>query len=162
MIPFEMKILNYKNGTYTVEYLPRDTNCTPIRLDIKLDLDTLTSESTVIEKLKQSSPQEFWNSELDVTEIDHDVLSRLVNTTHVVDDMSITGGEGQTTPFRRVRRQHIQAPLSSSSRVVPSSGADPDVGESSPEEVAGPGEQNIIRLKILIQQVLQEMAEGTV
>ncbi len=35
-------------------------------------------------------------------------------------------------------------------------------GSSTPEQVAGREEQNIIKLKILIQQVLQEMAEGTV
>jgi hypothetical protein len=36
------------------------------------------------------------------------------------------------------------------------------VGSSSPEEVATPQQQNVIKLKMLIQQVLQEMAEGTV
>jgi hypothetical protein len=35
-------------------------------------------------------------------------------------------------------------------------------GSSSPEEVASPYEQSTVKLKMLIQQVLQEMADGTI
>jgi hypothetical protein len=44
----------------------------------------------------------------------------------------------------------------------PQPGQASTTGSSTPEQVANPEEQNIIKLKILIQQVIQEMADGTV
>ena len=63
MISFKMKILNYNaGGSYSVEYIPQDTKCTPVKLDIRIDSATASNPAQVVELLKKSSTQEFWFS----------------------------------------------------------------------------------------------------
>lgn len=160
MIHFKMKILSYNsNGSFLVEYIPNDNRCTTIKLTIGVPETSLNNNNEVLALLKNASPQDYWHKELLNTQIDQRNLSRLVNTTYEVKELEPIlihnpvgnfslptsvpdprGGNGQY-----VTRPHV-----------------PHVGRSSPEQVASPEEQNKIKMKILIQEVLQEMAEGTV
>ena len=186
MIPFEMKILSYNNATYTVEYKANNEKCTPVKLNITLDASALTTKANVIDALKKSSPQDFWQSELASSEIDHSSLASLVNTSYSVGELRLTSGTGNSTPTRgpinldlnsfspiEIRESARPTPSNNTVNRTPapstnstpsnlSSGADPTVGSSTQEQVVPANEQSVIRLKILIQQVLQEMAEGTV
>jgi hypothetical protein len=178
MIPFEMKILSYNNATYTVEYIPKNEKCTPVKLSIKLDSAALTTKANVLDALKKSSPQDHWESEVSTSSIDHSVLASLVNTSHAVGEITLTSGTGNSTPtssyniqrntFTAIDVNRVENSVSSrptptnSTPINLSSGADPTVGSSTPEQVVSGNEQSVIKLKILIQQVLQEMAEGTV
>jgi len=165
MIPFTMNILNYKNGVYTVEYLPSAQNLhIPIKLDIQVDPEVLTDRSKIIERLKMSSPQEYWYSQSQAAEVDNNLAASLVNTSHEVAHVP-------TRPTNPVNSfgYHLapREPVGPSIEQVEdntdeSNNISNTVGSSSPEEVATPQQQNVIKLKMLIQQVLQEMAEGTV
>ena len=179
MIPFEMKILSYNNAAYTVEYKPNNEKCTPVKLNISLDPTAMTTKANVLDALEKSSPQDFWRSELAASSIDHSELASLVNTSYSVGELRLTSGTGNSTPtdsfninretFSQIeirqqsRSSEISRPTTQSSAPANlSSGADPTIGSSTSEQVAPAHEQSVIKLKILIQQVLQEMAEGTV
>ena len=154
-----MKILNFNtNGTYSVEYIPDNEKCTPIKLEIQLDSITLGDENLVIERLKASSPQDYWETEVNNSVVNIEKLQNLVNTTyhvtHSVGTTTVNPVTGFTTPPTNTISIPEHVNLSS-----------PPVtrnGRSTPEQVASRDDQSVIRLKILIQQVLQEMAEGTV
>lgn len=162
MIPFTMNILNYKNGVYTVEYLPSAQNLhIPIKLDIQVDPEALTDKSKIIERLKMSSPQEYWYSQSQAAEVDNNLAASLVNTSHEVAHVPTR----PTNPvnsfgYHRAPREPVGPSIEqvedNTDNISNTSGS------SSPEEVATPEQQNVIKLKMLIQQVLQEMAEGTV
>lgn len=163
MIPFTMKILRYNGGTYTVEYIPEDKECKPVKLNIQLDQNTLHDKDQIIEKLKLSSPQSYWYDQIVALESDviNNIANDLVNTSHSVRDM---GSQLTANPVNTFNFHPIPAPirgprLPTNTPPAPVAGGR---GSSTPEQVAGPEEQNIIKLKILIQQVIQEMAEGTV
>ncbi len=176
MTPFKMKILGYNAGSYSVEYIPENPLCKPIKLNIQLDADTLTNKEEIIERLKASSPQDYWYDQVMAGELNqiNEVAASLVNTTHAVQSV----GTMPTNPVNTFSFHPRRAPLRGpdiQSVALPESTArsmqEQPVqvqhgravrGSSSPEQVAGPEEQNIIKLKILIQQVIQEMAEGTV
>ena len=164
MIPFKMKILNYStSGSYSVEYLPENEKCTPIKLDIRIDATTTSDPEQVVVLLKNSSPQEFWANEIGNSEINHDALMKLVNTVHSVNSIGATStGYSTPLPRRAVVRERI-AEVSSPTTQEASGVAAPGIEGFTPnQQVAGRDEQMIIKLKVIIQQVIQEMAEGTV
>jgi hypothetical protein len=159
MISFKMKILNFNvNGTYSVEYIPDNEKCTPIKLEIQLDSITLGDENLVIERLKASSPQDYWQNEINNSVVNIEKLKNLVNTTyhvkHSVGTTTVNPVTGFTTPPTNsvLPAEHVNLSRTPA----------PRHGNSTPEQVASRDDQSVIRLKILIQQVLQEMAEGTV
>ena len=166
MIPFKMKILGYQSGTYTVEYIPEDADCKPIKLNIQLDQETLHDKDQIVERLKLSSPQDFWYNQIIAKDSNrvNEIASSLINTTHAVKDVS----NRTLNPVDTYSFHPIPAPIRGPSiervNLPPSTmqALGSTAGSSTPEQVAGREEQNIIKLKILIQQVLQEMAEGTV
>ena len=151
-----MKILNYNaGGSYSVEYIPQDTKCTPVKLEIRIDAATASNPAQVVELLKNSSPQEFWFSEINNSRVNQDALRNLVNTEYTVTNQSretlSNPVTGFSTPHRRRPRVEVSPP--STSTTLP---------QSTPEQVASRDDQAIIKLKVIIQQVIQEMAEGTV
>lgn len=175
MTPFKMKILGYNAGAYSVEYIPDNPLCKPIKLNIQLDADTLTDKEEIIERLKASSPQDYWYNQVMAGELNqiNDVASGLVNTTHAVHSAGAIPTNPVNTFSFHPRRTPLRGPTIESVALPESTAAAAQEpaqvqhgravrGSSSPEQVAGPEEQNIIKLKILIQQVIQEMAEGTV
>ena len=160
MILFTMKILGYSAGCYNVEYLPNNPRCTPIKLNIQLDNSIINNKEFVLEKLKASSPQDYWLKQLAAQNTGNAsrVASELINTTHVVREPitlpvnPVTSFVQETQPWPQFNYEVPPPPPPPQSTV----------GRSTPEEVSSPEDQNVIKLKILIQQVLQEMAEGTV
>lgn len=158
MISFKMKILNYnQGGSYSVEYIPQHAKCTPIKLDIQIDAATSTNPAQVVELLKNSSPQEYWFSEINSSRVNQDALRNLVNTEYTVTSQSSeipnTPVTGFSTPHGARRRIEVTDPTTSFSSTIP---------QATPEQVASRDEQAVIKLKVIIQQVIQEMAEGTV
>ena len=158
MISFKMKIVKYNpSGSYLVEYLPDNEKCTPVKLDIHIDIATTNDPTEVLELLKNSSPQSFWESEISNRNVDHDTLRKLVNTVHSVSDTGqtrVTTGYSSPTPISaQVRPNNI------SSTNVNSPGIE---GFTTDQQVSSRNEQQLIRLKVIIQQVIQEMAEGTI
>jgi hypothetical protein len=154
MIAFKMNILNFNsNGSYSVEYIPESSECTPIKLTIQLD-PKLLSEGTkemILNRLKSSSPQDYWERELASINSSSCDLASLVNTVHDVSEINSVGNfSGRTT-----RSQFAGVDL-------PSSTVNPLIGRSSPEQYANDVAQERVRLKLLIQEVIEEMAEGTV
>lgn len=163
MIPFTMKILGFKGGTYTVEYIPQNPSCKPIKLDILLDQGTLFYKDQIIERLKSAAPQEYWQNQIiaETAKEITDVAASLVNTSHQVSDASSRVVNPVNNFNFHPPAQPLQGP-DIDAVPLPRQANIPAAGSSTPEEVAGREEQNIIKLKILIQQVIQEMAEGTV
>jgi len=158
MISFKMKIVKYNpSGSYLVEYLPDNEKCTPVKLDIHIDIATTNNPTEVLELLKNSAPQSFWESEISNRNVDHDALQKLVNTVHSVSNTSqarVTTGYSSPAPmFAQVRPNNV------SSLDVALPGAE---GFTPDQQVSGRNEQQLIRLKVIIQQVIQEMAEGTI
>lgn len=178
MTPFKMKILGYNAGAYSVEYIPENTLCKPIKLNIQLDADTLTDKEEIVERLKASSPQDYWYNQVMAGELNqiNEVASSLVNTTHAVQSVHTMPVNPVNSFSFHPRRAPLRGPdieavalPESTAQAMQEQQAPMQVqhgravrGSSSPEQVASPEEQNIIKLKILIQQVIQEMAEGTV
>jgi hypothetical protein len=160
MIPFKMKILKYNtNGSYSVEYTPEDEKCTPIKLEIYVNVNDSSNTNEVLTMLKNSSPQDYWRKEIrSSTGIDHNALQRLVNTEHSVNTINEAPEEtvitGETSPIDLAPRQIVNGTTTPSRSQLPAG--------STPEQVASPGEVAAIRLRVAIQHVLQEMAEGTV
>lgn len=170
MTPFTMKILGYNAGIYTVEYIPEQAPCKPIKLSVQLDQDTLHDKDRVLERLKQASPQEFWYNQIMAAESarPNEVASGLMNTNHKVYDVPPATVNPVTSysfhpvrmpgPVHQAQPARVELPPSTEqANRRPST-----IGSSTPEQVAPHEEQNIIKLKILIQQVIQEMADGTV
>lgn len=156
MIPFKMKILNYNTGgSYSVEYVPTDENCTPVKLDIRIDTATTSNPTEVLDLLKNSSPQSFWENEISNRNVDHDTLRKLVNTVHSVSE---TGQSRVTTGYSSPTPRAAPAGLNNVN--LPAS-RDAE-GYTHNQQVANNNEQQLIRLKVIIQQVIQEMAEGTI
>jgi hypothetical protein len=164
MIPFKMKILNYStNGTYSVEYIPENEKCTPIKLDIRIDVSTTTDPTEVVNILKGSSPQELWNTEIGNSEIDHDALLKLVNTEHSVYTLGATSTGYSTPQTRRILASTLVSQFNNNPTQESAGVTAPGVEGFTPnQQVASRDEQMIIKLKVIIQQVIQEMAEGTV
>lgn len=179
MTTFKMKILGYNAGAYSVEYIPDNPLCKPIKLNIQLDADTLTDKEEIIERLKASSPQDYWYNQVMAGELNqiNEVASSLVNTTHAVSSINtlpVNPVNGfsfhpRRAPLRGPNIEAVALPESTARAMQEQEQTGVQVqhgravrGSSSPEQVASAEEQNIIKLKILIQQVIQEMAEGTV
>jgi hypothetical protein len=154
MIAFKMNILNFNsNGSYSVEYLPETPGCTPIKLTIQLDPRLLSegTKETILNRLKSSSPQDYWEQELASVNSSSCDFASLVNTVYDVSATEPLGNfSGQTT-----RSQFAGVDLPSSTR-------NPLIGRSTPEQYATDSAQERVRLKLLIQEVIEEMAEGTV
>jgi hypothetical protein len=156
MISFKMKILNYNaGGSYSVEYIPQDTKCTPVKLDIRIDSATASNPAQVVELLKSSSPQEFWFSEINNSRVNQDALRNLVNTEYTVTNQSRETLNNPVTGFSTPHglRPRIKVTTPNATTTLP---------QATPEQVASRDDQAIIKLKVIIQQVIQEMAEGTV
>jgi hypothetical protein len=142
--------------------------CKPIKLNIQLDQSVLGNEKLVLEKLKQASPQEFWYNQVVASESENSskVAAGLLNTRHSVKDEIAPSTYNPVTSYDfHPHNPAVQIPVrptgqQSSARVDLSPST--VIGHSTPEQVAPREEQNIIKLKMLIQQVIQEMAEGTV
>jgi hypothetical protein len=153
-----MKILNYNTGgSYSVEYIPTDEKCTPVKLDIHIDTATTSNPTEILELLKNSAPQSFWKSEIGNRNVDHNELRKLVNTVHIV---SNTGQSRATTGY--------SSPTPEYARAIPNNVNLPNValpgveGFTPNQQVSSRNEQQLIKLKVIIQQVIQEMAEGTI
>ena len=158
MISFKMKILNYnQGGSYSVEYIPQHAKCTPVKLDIQIDAATTSNPTQVVELLKNSSPQEYWFFEINSSQVNQDALRNLVNTEYTVTSQSSailnTPVTGFSTPHGARRRIEVTNPPTFLSSTIP---------QVTPEQVATRDEQAVIKLKVIIQQVIQEMAEGTI
>jgi hypothetical protein len=158
-----MKILGYSAGTYSVEYIPEQPDCKPLKLSIQLDTNALNDKDQVLDKLKQASPQEFWYNQIVAAESDisNQVASNLVNTRHAVRDIPPATISPVTSYSFHPTTPIPRAPATVTPPPTPQQGPS-TIGSSTPEEVASHENQNIIKLKILIQQVIQEMADGTV
>lgn len=152
MIQFTMKILNFRGGTYTVEYIPEHPSCKPIKLSLQIEPEILQDKNKILERLKNSSPQEYWNSQVfaETSSDIGDIALGLINTSYKVKELPKNSTSSNTA------NQTVNLPQSTIESMTQNGGS------SSPEHLASPEDQHIVKLKILIQQVLQEMAEGTV
>jgi hypothetical protein len=155
MITFKMNILNFDpTGSYSVEYIPDRSECTPIKLNIQLDARFLASgdKEAILNRLKCSAPQDYWERELLTTaptSFDH---SSLVNTVHEVSTINVqSNNRGQTT-----QSQFADVNLPGDNHRPTS------IGQSTPEIAANQAAQQRIKFKLIIQEVIEEMAEGTV
>jgi hypothetical protein len=154
MIAFKMNILNFNsNGSYSVEYSPERSECTPIKLTIQLDPKLLSegTKESILNRLKSSSPQDYWEQELASTNSSSCDLASLANTVH--DVSTIDSSSNFTGHSTRSQFGDINLPDSTRNSLI---------GRSSPEVSATDTAQERVRLKLLIQEVIEEMAEGTV
>jgi hypothetical protein len=165
MISFKMKILKYNqdDNSYLVEYIADNTACTPVKLSIYIDVADIDNMDEVLGVLKNSSPQEFWAGQLRKNNrVNTTALSKLVNTEHAVEGSAVVLpegadpvlGRGSSTPshFAGEPAPH-QAGGARQNRVT---------GYTRGEQTASPDYIAAVRLRVAIQHVLQEMAEGTV
>ena len=160
-----MKILGFNGGSYNVEYIPEKDGCKPIKLNIQIDQDSLRDEDRIISLLKASSPQEYWYNQIiahesgNINQIAQSLISREYDVSEYVPLPTNPVNSFSFHPTNLVnngpRVEAVPAP-------PPRPGQASNTGSSTPEQVANPEDQNIIKLKILIQQVIQEMADGTV
>ena len=152
MISFTMNVLNYNpTGSYSVEYIPEKVGCTPIKLNIQLDQKLIVEgdKDTILNRLRASSPQDFWERELSLMTSTNFNPASLINTTHAVDNPVATNiVTGDSTPQFD--------PLDNAVNQLPR------VGNSTPEQQATFEAQQRIKLKLIIQEVIEEMAEGTI
>lgn len=89
MIPFTMNVTNYtKDGTYTVDYIPRNTECTPIQVNIRFDTSKLSPDD-IIERLKMSSPQHVWEGQLNAETVNHNVYRNILKTYDVTEPVGV-------------------------------------------------------------------------
>lgn len=154
MITFKMNILNFDpTGSYSVEYIPDRSECTPIKLNIQLDARFLASgdKEAILNRLKCSAPQDYWERELLTTSPSSFDHSSLVNTVH--DVSTIDSSSNFTGHSTRSQFGDINLPDSTRNSLI---------GRSSPEVSATAAAQERVRLKLLIQEIIEEMAEGTV
>lgn len=166
MIVFKMKILNYNlKGSYSVEYIPEDSKCTPMKLDIAINPNEITNKDQVLNLLRSSSPQEQWSRELGNSTGNLNLLTSLINTTHNVTESSISPVNNSTTRFVSARPNLSQViitdPTIAETITQPTFTQRASLG-SNIEEIATGSEQLRIKLKLIIQEVLMEMAEATV
>lgn len=163
MITFTMKVLDYnQNGSYSVEYVPDNKKCTPIKINVNVDPTSVGSSDDVLTILKNSSPQNYWSRELQNSEgVNHNILKQLVNTTHKVRNLDIMQNSDPVTSAVMA-----ESPRNNQGTFVPSNqpAPTPSVAQfrSTPEQVAAPSRINDVQLRIAIQRVLQEMADNTV
>lgn len=170
MIPFTMKIKKYNASTYayTVEYIPQNNKCTPLTLEIHLNVNNPEDTNEVLTSLKVSSPQDYWISEINKNNANHNSLQSLVNTEHVVTE-NFNQPRTHTGYSSPVSNSPEMSALDSDDDYITRSAQPLETGNSNmyarmstPERVVGAAAFNDVRLKIAIQQVLREMAEGTV
>jgi hypothetical protein len=169
MINFKMKILNYNpSGSYSVEYIPENTKCTTMKLDILIDPSTISSKDQAVELLRNSAPQDYWKRELGNTDVDLNLLNSLVDTVHTVTEISTPPINNPTTGFstpsfipQRVTVINPNAPVVPQENIQQPTFRPTGPG-SSPEEIATADQQKRVQLKLIIQEVLMEMAEATV
>jgi hypothetical protein len=165
MIPFKMKILKYNESTtsYAVEYTPDNRKCSPLTLDIHIDPANSRDQEEVLASLKHSAPQDYWKQEIrSSTSVDHRALRQLVNTEHTVEEVETAQG-GNSSPDNFAPQESEDDYITRSAQPMGTGPAQQAFARmASPEQVAGPSEIARIRLKIAIQEVLREMAEGTV
>lgn len=166
MTPFKMKILKYNESapSYTVEYTPENSKCSPITLEIHVDVSNAEDTDEVLASLKHSAPQEYWKQEIrSLTKVNHRALKKLVNTEHSVEANVTPQGVGNSSPDNFAMQGSTDDYITQSAQPL---GSSPDqralAQMATPEQVAGPASIARIRLKIAIQEVLREMAEGTV
>jgi hypothetical protein len=166
MIPFKMKILKYNESapSYTVEYTPENSKCSPITLEIHVDISNAEDTDEVLASLKHSAPQEYWKQEIrSLTKVNHRVLKQLVNTEHSVEATVIPSSVGSSSPDNFAMQESDDDYIMQSAQPLASTPGQRALAQmSTPEHVAGPTAIARIRLKIAIQEVLREMAEGTV
>jgi hypothetical protein len=154
MIPFTMNILHYNTGAYRVEYVPNNNKCKPIKMSVRIDESILSNKDAVLDALKASSPQIDWIDQIRTAEsvAYNSVAEELVNTTYQIYSVPPVA----VTPVNGVPSS-VDTSQPTTLAHIPQT-----VGTSTPERIAPAEDQNVIKMKILIQQVLQEMAEGTV
>ncbi len=171
MIPFKMKIKKYdaSRNAYTVEYIPENKKCTPLTLDIHLNVNNPNDTNEVLTSLKFSSPQDYWRSEINKDNANHNTLQSLVNTEHTVTEnfnQPTTVTTGFSSPVVNSPEMNSldgnDDYILRSAQPLESGNSNIYARMSTPERVVGPAAFNDVRLKIAIQQVLREMAEGTV
>lgn len=164
MIVFKMKILNYNpSGSYSVEYIPENKKCTTMKLDILINPSIITDKDQVLNLLRNSSPQDYWVRELGNTDVDLTLLTSLVNTTHSVNEIttSVVNNpvSGFSTPSYTAPQQQYTPP---DDQPVVENSRRANLPNSTPEEVTSVDHQARLKLKLIIQEVLMEMAEATV
>jgi hypothetical protein len=157
MIPFKMKILSYNpSGSYSVEYSPDNEKCTTVKLEINID-STIDNQEQILNLLKTSSPQDYWKTELASNNVDRHTLQELVNTVHTVNNFSSAPASNAVTGFSSPSTFANAPQVNVPEYVNPT-----NTGFTPNEQVASRNSQDIVRLKVIIQQVIKEMAEGTV
>ena len=153
MIPFKMTVKNRNtDGSFGVEYVPENSDCTPVTLNLTVDGNLNKDE--LLNRFKLSSPQDFWIKEIQNSRAGNSDIDSLINTTHTVTELASEGYEGNSSP----EVFHAPPSVPFNSITLPVSSPSP----STPEQTATFEERNMIKLKVLIQQVIQEMAESTV
>lgn len=167
-----MKIKKYNASTYayTVEYIPDNQRCTPITLDIHLNVNNPEDLNEVLTSLKHSSPQDYWKTEINQSTTNHESLQSLVNTEHVVTAnfqprTSITGFSSPVNSSREMDllgEEEDDGYVTRSAQPLESNNSSMYARMSTPERVVGAAAYSEVRLRIAIQRVLREMAEGTV
>jgi hypothetical protein len=167
MIPFKMKILKYNESapSYTVQYTPDNSKCSPITLEIHVDISNAEDTDEVLASLKHSAPQEYWKQEVkSLTTVNHRALKQLVNTEHTVEETVPTRGAGRSSPDHFAMPSPDDDYIVQSAQPLESTPNQRALAQqmATPEQVAGPSAIARIKLKIAIQEVLREMAEGTV
>ena len=167
MIPFKMKILKYNESdpSYKVEYTPDNSKCSPITLDIHVDVSNAEDTDEVLASLKHSAPQEYWKQQIrSLTKVNHRALKQLVNTEHSVEENVTPQRVGNSSPDNFAMHESSDDYIIQSAQPLSSTPDQRAMAQrmATPEQVAGPTAIARIRLKIAIQEVLREMAEGTV
>lgn len=165
MIPFKMKILKYNETatSYTVEYTPDNNRCSSLTLEIHINPENSQDKEEILASLRHSAPQDYWKEELKrFTNVNHGFLRQLVNTEHVVQE-EVETQSGSSSPDNFASQESEEDYITRSAQPMGTGPAQQAFARmASPEQVAGPSEIARIRLKIAIQEVLREMAEGTV
>jgi len=82
-VPFKMVIKDYKfDGTFFVEYIPKDPNLAPYTYGVTLPYHESPSPSKeeIISRLAGGSPQDFWNYEIESKKFDDSKRKSLVGS----------------------------------------------------------------------------------
>lgn len=165
MINFKMKILNYNpSGSYSVEYIPENEKCTTMKLDILINPVKINSKDQVLELLRNSSPQEYWLRELENTDVDLRLLNSIVNTEHIVTDTrlsSVTGFSSHAIMYDQFNN-HLEDNDTDVNLIQVAENYVQRSFSATPGEVTTPDQQERLKLKLIIQEVLMEMAGATV
>jgi len=93
-----MNIKNYtEDGTFLVEYVPKNTNCQSAQISVRFDVTNLTTDD-ILEKLKLVSPQYEWETQIKSTIVNHDIYRGIINNSYEIDSVTIQPSNLITQP----------------------------------------------------------------